>query len=1002
MKKNFCSLGHIQMALGLTLLVSGVAIGQMRVVTGTVTDQGKPVSGVSVFQKGSDAVTMTNESGVYRMQVSGENPSLVFRHPEFGERTVFLGSKITINVSFGNGEREIEEVVLNAGYYKVKERESTGSIAKITSKEIENQPVNNALAAMQGRLAGVNIIQGSGIAGGGFDIQIRGRNSLRNNSNGAIDANVPLYIIDGVPVSAVNEFKSNQTTSILPYQDSNPLNAINPDDIESIEVLKDADATAIYGSKGANGVVLVATKKGRSGKTEVLINNAYGLGTAPRLPKMMNLSQYLQVRRDAFANDGITQYPATAFDVNGTWDLNKETDWQRYFIGNTSERSTSRVQISGGSRNTRFMISGGHDEETTTFPGSYRYKRNTFGANLNHETENKKLRVSWSAYYTQQNNVLPPTDFSRVYRLAPNAPDLFSPDGSINWANKTFANPMAEASQVYKPKGEQLLSNLNLSYSITKDLQISLNGGYSRNTTEEKRLYPKTFYNPEFNIGSERSALSIATPQQSNWILEPQLNYNTQWGKHKIDVLIGGTFQDQSTENKVLNASNFPSDDLIEDISSAAALKVTSSGSSIYRYQAVYGRLNYQFNSRYILNVTGRRDGSSRFGDNRRYANFSALGAAWLFSKEGFLQDVSWLSFGKLRFSYGSAGSDLIGNYQFYDTYLIASTIYDGTSGMNPSRLYNPNFSWEKTLKLEAALEVGLFKDRINLVINRYRNRSSDQLVGVPLSTVTGFTSYQGNMAATVENSGWEFSLQSQNIKSKDFSWESSFNLSLPKNKLISFPNLESSTYASSLMVGYSTNIRKYYHYLGVDPITGLYQFEDKNGDGKLDVNDRTVIKEIGPLWFGGVTNNLRYKGFELSVLLQFSRQSQFNQLSMARLLGNMGNLPAEFLDYWTPDNPNAKYQRPTTGANPVATAAANNYLNSDASVSDIFAMKLKNVSLRYNIPNGLLGTLRASVYLEGQNILTVSNFKGSDPDYILADFLPPLRVISIGTTIKF
>ncbi len=1002
MKKNFCSLSHLQMTLGFTVLCSSIALAQMRTVTGTVTDNNKPISAVSVYQEDSDVVVLSDSSGKYSLQVSGDNPVLVFRHSNYPLQKLNVGNRTVVAISLSREENHIEEVILNAGYYKVAERESTGSIAKVTSKDIENQPVNNALAAMQGRMAGVNIIQASGIAGGGFDVQIRGRNSLRNNSNSAIDANVPLYIIDGVPVSATNEFKSNQTTSILPYQDSNPLNAINPDDIESIEVLKDADATAIYGSRGANGVVLVTTKKGKSGKTDVLINNSYGLGSAPRLPKMMNLSQYLQVRRDAFANDGITQYPATAFDVNGIWDLNKETDWQKYFIGNTSERSTSRIQISGGSRNTRFMISGGHDEETTTFPGSYRYKRNTFGANLNHETEDKKFKINLSAYYTQQNNFLPPTDFSRVYRLAPNAPDLFSLDGSINWANKTFANPMGEASQVYKTKGDQLLSNLNLGYAVTKDLQISINGGYSRSISEEKRLYPKTFYNPEFNIGSERSALSIATPQQSNWVLEPQLNYNGSWGKHKIDVLIGGTFQNQSTENKVLNASNFPSDDLIEDISSAAALKVTSSGSSVYRYQAVYGRLNYQFNSRYILNLTGRRDGSSRFGDNKRYANFSALGAAWLFSKESFLQDISWLSFGKLRFSYGSAGSDLIGNYQFYDTYMIASTVYDGTSGMNPSRLYNPNFSWEKTYKLEGALEVGLFKDRINLVVNRYRNRSSNQLVGVPLSTVTGFTSYQGNMAATVENSGWEFSLQLQNVKNKNFSWESSLNLSLPKNELISFPDLERSTYASSLMVGYSTNMGKYYHYLGVDPVTGLYQFEDKNGDGKLDVNDRTVVKEIGPKWFGGITNNFRYKSFELSFLLQFSEQSQFNQLSMARLLGNMGNLPIEFLDYWTPDNPNAKYQKPTTGANPLATAAASNYLNSDASVSDIFSMKLKNVSLRYNIPDGLFGTLRASVYLEGQNILTISNFKGSDPDYVLADFLPPLRVISIGTTLKF
>lgn len=277
MKKNFCSLSHIQLAFGFTLLASGVAIGQMRVITGTVTDNinNKAISGVSIFQEGSDAVAVSDGSGVYRVQVSGENPVLVFKHTDYPERKVILGNRIVVDVALGSGsfENEIEEVVLNAGYYKVKERESTGSIAKITSKDIENQPVTNALSAMQGRMAGVSIVQNSGTAGGGFDVQIRGRNSLRTYNTSGFNANSPLYIIDGIPIPTGNEFKSGLASSVLPYSDTNPLNAINPDDIQSIEVLKDADATAIYGSRGANGVVLVTTRQGVKGKTQVSYNS---------------------------------------------------------------------------------------------------------------------------------------------------------------------------------------------------------------------------------------------------------------------------------------------------------------------------------------------------------------------------------------------------------------------------------------------------------------------------------------------------------------------------------------------------------------------------------------------------------------------------------------------------------------------------------------------------------------------------------------------------------
>ena len=1001
MKKILSNIGVVSGCLVFSAIHSQVQ-AQTRTVTGTVNNGKKSISGVVVIQEGSSQMTTTTATGAFSLQITGENPILIFRHPEYSEQKLNTEGKTTFTIALTEKVKSIEEVVLNAGYYNVKAKESTGSIARVTSKDIENQPVNNVLSAVQGRMAGVSIVQNSGVAGGGFDVQIRGRNSLRTNANSAINANVPLYIIDGVPVWVGNEFKSNITAAILPYEDTNPLNAINPDDIESIEVLKDADATAIYGSKGSNGVILVTTKKGKKGKTEVSMTTSYGLASAARLPKMMTTAQYINMRKDAYANDGITKYPTDAYDVNGTWDTDRMTDFQKYFVGNTAEQSSAKVQMSGGGQNTQFLLSAGHDEQTTVFPGSYRYKRNNVGLNLTHQSTDKKLTLNLSAYYTQQSNSLPITDYSRIYSVAPNSPTLFTEEGKLNWEKSTFLNPLAAASQLYRVKSDQLVSNLSINYRILEGLVLSVNSGYTNNSTEERSFLNKTYYNPALNFGSERSSTRLTSPKQLGWTIEPQANLDRQWGENRLQVLVGGTFQGQTVDNRVIQGSNFPSDELLENIGAATTIKINSTGHYDYRYQAIYGRINYQYDSRYILNITGRRDGSSRFGDNKRYANFAAAGVAWLFSKEDFLKDIKWLSFGKLRASYGSAGSDLIGNYQFYDTYQTTTYTYDGTKGMIPSRLYNPDFGWERTNKLEAAIELGFLKDRLNMTASWYRNRSSNQLVGIPLSSVTGFTSYQGNLPATVENSGLEFTLQSVNFKNKNFSWDTSLNLSVPKNELISFPNLAGSTYANSLVIGYSTTINKLYHYLGVDPVTGIYQFEDRNGDGKLDVNDKYVIKDIGPTWYGGILNNLRYNLFELSILVQLSNQSLNNQSGQAYLLGSMRNLPVEFMDYWTPERQNATYQKPSSGANTATITAAYNYTSSDATVSDIFYMKLKNVSVKYNLPSSLIGSLRAAIFLEGQNLATWSNFKGPDPEFIFADYLPPLRTVSLGITLKF
>lgn len=1004
MKKNFCSLGHIQLAFGFTLLASGMAIGQMRVITGTVSNDGKPVSGVSVFQQDSEVVALSNASGVYQIQVSGENPVLVFRHPGYPDRQIDLGNKVVMNISLSGSvvENEIEEVVLNAGYYKVKERESTGSIARVSARDIENQPVTNVLSSMQGRMAGVTIVQNTGVPGGGFDVQVRGRNSLRTYQTTGSNGNMPLYVIDGVPVASLNEFKSGLSDGVLPYGDTNPLNYMSPDDIMSVEVLKDADATAIYGSKGANGVILITTKKGKSGRTTFKLNNSFGVGQMANLPKMMNTKQYLDMRRTALANDGITTIPAYEYDVSGVWSPDKYTDWQKYFVGGISEYSNVQLGVSGGSERTSFAISGSHNEETTVFPGDYRYKRNNLSVNVEHLTADKKFKVAFSGYYSKQHNVLPPRDFNQVYAsLAPNAPDLYR-DGKLNWENSTFQNPLAPATRTYTSEGSNLNANLVLNYKLGHGFSLNLNSGYSDNNTGELQIYPKTFYDPAYNIGSERSLLRKATMLNKSWILEPQLNYEKKVGEHQFSALVGASFQEQKSDNLTLMGRNFPSDELIYNLSSAATVTAENALQFTYRYQAIYTRLNYGFKDRYFVNLSGRRDGSSRFGSDSRFANFGAVGAAWLFSKEGFLSDSQWLSLGKLRASYGIAGNDQIGDYQFYDTYASTSGFYNGSTALAPTRLYNKDYAWELTKKLEAAMEWSLFKDRLFFSASYYRNTSDNQLLGMMLPATTGFASILGNLNATVLNTGTELVLQSAIIRKGDWDWNVSVNITFPKDKLLDFPNLESSSYKNYFEIGKSTSLRKLYQYNGIDPVTGLYTFEDFNKDGVINVEDRKVTKELRQYWYGGVENRLRYKNWSLNVLLQISRQNISNIYASEGYLGLMENKSIAYLDYWTPDNPDAQFQKPSAGYNTAANNANAQFMMSDATVSDTYNLRLKNIALNYSLPSPADSRLKTMVFLQGQNLFTISNYKGLNPEFSLPGFVSPLRVVSIGVNLTY
>lgn len=972
------------------------AQNQPTTITGTVTDAHGALPGVTVTVKGTNQSTITDSTGKYAIMMRQEGV-LVFSYIGYKMTEVAVDGKTSINVAMQEDATTLQEVTVNAGYYTVKDKERTGSIAKITAKDIEKQPVSNPLAAMQARMAGVNITQATGIPGGGFSIQIRGQNAIR------AEGNDPLYVVDGVPYASQSLGNSALSGGTMPGSIS-PLNSINPADIESIEVLKDADATAIYGSRGANGVVLITTKKGKAGTTGYSVNAFTTIGQVARKRKLMNTEQYVAMREEAFANDGITNYPASAYDVNGTWDRNRYTNWQKTLIGGTATIQNAQATISGGSAQTQFLVSGTYRNETSVFPGNEAYGRGAVHSSITHQSADQKFSLNFSANYSGDKNTLPGVDLTGLsYTLAPNAPALYDENGELNWENGTFNNPLGYLNGAYLTQTNNWVANTLLSYQFLPGFTFKTSLGYNDSRVNEKRTRPSTIYDPTDNIGPEASTLYLNNGKLTSWIAEPQLGYDRQWKNLKLSTLLGATFQEQKTAQLAQSGTGFPGNNLINNLGSAAAIQVINHEDAAYRYTAFFGRVNLNWHEKYLLNLTGRRDGSSRFGPGNRFAYFGAIGAAWLFSKEDIGKALPFLSFGKIRTSYGTSGNDQIGDYQFYDTYVVSGNFYDGVTGIQPTRLFNPDFGWETNKKLELALELGLFKDRIFMTTAWYRNRSSNQLVGVPLPGTTGFPTLQSNLNATVQNTGLELELRVVPLKSKNFNWTTSVNLSVPRNKLLSFPGLAGSTYQNYLVIGQPLNIRKVYDYTGIDPATGAYTFRDYNGDGQITAtDDKQYVANTSPKYFGGFSNQFTYKNWSIDCLFQFVKQEAYNHLYTAALAGTFSNQDVEVLNHFPQNGAGATVQQYTTGANSALTDAYFKFYDSNGAISDASFVRLKSASLTYTIPTSITKGWTAKVYLQGQNLLTFTHYRGADPENHSAYALPPLRQYTVGVQLNF
>lgn len=970
-------------------------------ITGTVTnaETGDPMPGASIYLKDTNRGDATDAEGKYRLDdIESGNYVLTasFIGYERQSKTVTILDDKTANINFElKPKTGVLDAVVVQAYGTTTQRMNTGNIARVTADEILKQPVSNPLAAMQGRMTGVYIVQNSGVPGGGFEVRIRGQNSINAGNN-------PLYIIDGVPYGAT-DLTASFAGGILPRGDFSPLNFINPTNIKSIEVLKDADATAIYGSRGSNGVVLITTKQGHKGKTRYSFGSNMGIASVTRFADMMNTEQYLEMRREAFLNDGLTQFPFYSFDINGTWDQNRYTDWQQTLIGNTATWHQLRGSVQGGDQQTQFVFGGSYREETTVYVGDFKYERGTMHAKINHHSQNDRFFLMFSVNYAVENNFLPAMDPSSIIKtIVPNAPKLYDDEGNLNWENSTWTNPLAALNSIYKNKRNSLLANATLAYRFSPSLKIQTNLGYTDTRLNGLKTFPNTYFNPAYGITSDRSKLSTNDAKTQSWIIEPQIDWSMDWENSVLSILLGATFQEQTSESISLLGIGFANNNLIENPSAASILNVSNEDGFVYHYNAIYGRINYKWKQKYILNITGRRDGSSRFGPRKHFANFGAFGAAWLFTEEKIIQEVlPILSFGKLRASYGITGNDQIGDYQFLDTYETIAHNYNGIIGLSPMRLFNPNFAWEANRKMEFAIEIGLWDNRIIASVSHYRNRSSNQLVGKPLPGTTGFESIQYNLDATVENTGWEFEFSSKNIQNQNWNWETAFNLTVPQNKLVNFPKLEATSYANQLVIGKPLTVVKLYNLKGVNPETGLFEFMDYNKDDQISSpDDRQYAVDTAPTMFGGIYNTVSFKNWELSVFFQFVKQKGFNYYYFGSPPGMMLNQPADAFDRWQHPGDNATMQKYTTGADPEAFLRYSRFGRSSGIISDASFIRLKNLALAYTIPLKNDG-LRCRLSLQGRNILTWTKFKGDDPEQLVT-FLPPLKQFSIGIEFNF
>lgn len=964
-------------------------------ITGIVTDEkNEPVTGASVMVKGTSKGTTTDDNGNFTLTDVDKEAILVISGTNIETVEIKVGGRTSLNIATKIKVSDLDAAQL-IGYGTTTKRLKTGTIATIKGDEIKDRPVTSVISALQGKMAGVIITNSNTSQGSAPDILIRGQNSITSGTN-------PLIIVDGV---VVNE----QTNSLRNNGGGNTLNFINPADIETIDVLKDADATGIYGSRGTNGVILITTKKATLGKNKFTANVATGWKSPTMTTKRMNTPQYLQMRKDAFAIGNATATsainPITPTTINApdllVYDQNAYIDFTKLGVQNPAPDYRVELNFSGGTKAANFVAAANYYKSYDSYLFSPFLERMTGRLQFNHASFNNKfnLHIGTIIGRENQNSVFNNTSaISAAMVNAPNFP-LYKNDGSLflgpGYSNSGYwgYNPYVNETAIATSKTNNMLVNTDLSYAIIKGLVAKLGASYMTQATINHQLYPSTAVNIQDLVQAPVPYGSHNNYLFSSVNIEPQLSYTRTISKANIAALAGTTFLDKKREFMGAKVSNPGNDGLLGSLAAGQPTTGTSENTQ-EKFQSVFARLSGDWDKKYVLNLSFRRDGSSRFGPNNRFANFGSIGGAWIFTSEPFLKNmVSVLSFGKLRGSYGTTGNNNIADYQYLGMVttpaLAASGAYPGYAyggPLAPSSYPNADVKWETTTKRDIGMELGFLKNRIQLTATWYRSTTTDLLVSLPLAPQSGFSSYIGNFPGVVQNTGWEFELATQNLgANKAVKWTTKFMLSNNKNILKSYPNLAGSVYAKTLQEGRALNsnilFEMPYRFAGINPDNGLPITEDVNKDGVVNTNDYLVSSAwfgtARPTLYGGLTNTVSYKGFTLDVFFQFSNGifSKWN-FGVTTPIGTQANPAADVTgNYWTKAGDVSKYPRLYT--NTAGVAAYTNpitqfYPYSTAGLYKGYYVRLKNLQLSYSLPASLLTRIKAgnaSLFVSGENL---------------------------------
>lgn len=945
-------------ALLMLLFSASVTLAQVT-VSGTVTSatDGATLPGVNILEEGTSSGTSTDSNGQYEIEVSGPDAVLRFTYIGFVPQEVEVGDQTTIDVELEQDVETLEDVVV-VGYGEQSAETLTSSISSVSSDDFQNSPSASSDQLLQGRAAGVQVSSNSGTPGAGIFAKIRGTSSITGGSD-------PLYVVDGVPIET-NDYGlglGGETTSALAD--------INPSDIESIEVLKDASATAIYGARASNGVVLITTKRGNDASPQVSFSSYLGAQEPVNMPDLVSGPEFEMLMNESARNNG----EAEPYDNP---ESTTDTNWADTVFRTATVRNHD-LSFSGGNETIRYAISGTNfTQEGVVKPT--RYERNSARVNLDLNITDK-LSVGTSSTYSfsnrnrARNNDNITGVLGGVYFLPSNLP-VYQEDGSYTKFS-IFENPVAAAEEIdFNMDTNRLVANIFGEYEITSGMEFRTSWSYDYNEIKEDR-YDNTFTNNGSAVnGSGLSTVALNT----KWTGENTLSYRFNVEDHYISSLVGTSVEESVFERTTAEGEQFPSNDF-QRIEDAAVQSATSTGTS-WGIASFFGRVQYDYNEKYLATLTVRRDGSSRFGENNRWGTFPSFALGWVPSEESFF-NVNWISNLKIRGSYGITGNQSgINNFQARG--LWGGDSYTDLPGTTPDQLSNPDLKWETTKQLDIGFDLGLFDDRVTLVYDYYDKDTEDLLLAVPIPMSTGFEELVQNFGA-VQNKGMELSISADVIAQPDFNWNVDFNIAGNRNEVTRL--------ASSFNV-YNRDIYRYeegkpmysfyfHNQLGVDPETGDPIWEDVDGDGEFNPNvDRKIVGDANPDFFGGLTNRVNYKGFDLSVFLQYSYGN--DQLNWNRFFQEHGgtrntNYLSTQLDRWQEPGDETMVPRMTS-----ENYAGN--LRPSRFVEDGSYLRLKEATIGYTVPGNILSRLgagisNARIYLKGQNLLTFTNYSGLDPE---------------------